>query len=508
MMKSMRIPAGPAARVIVAGQKRGQAQSPIKISKPKDLCLVVNKKVLAERNQAVAPVGAWVESGLDCQQHAGITALQTEELFNEVHRDKAESLRRFQREVRRRVAQRARFRKKQQLQKSYEAAEREGCVVQQSCDAAWHLTPKKNTCKYHHQRELAICSPGSRWVIAQGLGVQEEEAGPSPGAFHQQANRLSKVMKQARRRLAACQIVPTGEVTSELPGGIWRVSPTRDKPVSRLLPPAGEEEEDSEEVPLVGQHDPPLGLQENPTDIQAGKTVSFQSQQVCGRLLREPYPTGPCPGFSTDYRAALVLCPGVDEEEIRKQRQTQYLMYRRLFMDIEREQVKEQRRQREHHKRIACIKADKERQRREVEKRILGLSLTDEDREDLGERERELLERMRLEEHGGGQEAKERTEKMQKLKETTRYIEALRAQMREKMKLRSVDLPPLCCCGEEFWDSHPDTCANNCVFYKNPRAYAKALQSVISSCDMWEGNRSNQVSMRRIANAHARSPRK
>lgn len=73
MMKSMRVPAGPAARVIVAGQKRGEAQSPIKINKPKDLCLVVNKKVLAERNQAVAPVGAWVESGLDCQQHAGVS---------------------------------------------------------------------------------------------------------------------------------------------------------------------------------------------------------------------------------------------------------------------------------------------------------------------------------------------------------------------------------------------------------------------------------------------------
>lgn len=49
----------------------------------------------------------------------------------------------------------------------------------------------------------------------------------------------------------------------------------------------------------------------------------------------------------------------------------------------------------------------------------------------------------------------------------SRYIEALRAQIREKIKLFNIDLPPLCSCGADFWDSHPDTCANNCVFYKN-----------------------------------------
>lgn len=50
-----------------------------------------------------------------------------------------------------------------------------------------------------------------------------------------------------------------------------------------------------------------------------------------------------------------------------------------------------------------------------------------------------------------------------------RYVEALRARMREKIKLNNIDLPPLCSCGPGFWDSHPDTCANNCVFYKNPK---------------------------------------
>lgn len=41
--------------------------------------------------------------------------------------------------------------------------------------------------------------------------------------------------------------------------------------------------------------------------------------------------------------------------------------------------------------------------------------------------------------------------------------------MKEKLKKYKVELPPLCCCGDTFWDSHPDTCANNCIFYNNPK---------------------------------------
>lgn len=50
-----------------------------------------------------------------------------------------------------------------------------------------------------------------------------------------------------------------------------------------------------------------------------------------------------------------------------------------------------------------------------------------------------------------------------------RYVEALRAQVQEKMQLYKITLPPLCSCGPDFWDAHPDTCANSCVFYKNHR---------------------------------------
>lgn len=50
-----------------------------------------------------------------------------------------------------------------------------------------------------------------------------------------------------------------------------------------------------------------------------------------------------------------------------------------------------------------------------------------------------------------------------------RYIEALRAQMKERLSQEKLEPPPLCCCASSFWDSHPDTCANNCVFHNNPK---------------------------------------
>lgn len=48
--------------------------------------------------------------------------------------------------------------------------------------------------------------------------------------------------------------------------------------------------------------------------------------------------------------------------------------------------------------------------------------------------------------------------------------------MKEKVKFCNIDLPPLCSCGSDFWDSHPDTCANNCVFYKNHKGRSCCFQ--------------------------------
>ncbi|XP_059039824.1 coiled-coil domain-containing protein 15 isoform X1 [Mustela lutreola] len=202
--------------------------------------------------------------------------------------------------------------------------------------------------------------------------------------------------------------------------------------------------------------------------------------------------------LSTEFQIPLTLQSGVDQEEDKRERQKQYLRYRRLFMDIEREQVKEQQRQKEHQKKVEKIKKKKEQQRYAEEQRILRMNF----HEELysGEKMSDILAQMKLEELKGVREKQQQREK-----ESQRYMEALRVQIQEKMRLYNITLPPLCCCGPDFWDAHPDTCANNCIFYKNRRAYTRALHSVINSCDIPEGTSTVRVAMHNLASAHRRT---
>ncbi|XP_050777602.1 coiled-coil domain-containing protein 15 isoform X2 [Gopherus flavomarginatus] len=434
------------ARSMAVGQPVGD--------KARCLWMAVNQAVLAERNQSVAPVGAWVESaqagGKWKESIAFASAFQVEEELKEQQKEKEENLKRFQGEVKQRVNQQIKMRRKQQLQKSCEAAEKESSVVMRCSESALHLTPKRNTCVYRSNAASAICSSGTNLIPGQQLRASWEEEGREKQILlvYQQANTLGKTMKQVRRRLASCKTVPKGAGPPELPGGIWGVSPTRN---------------------------------------------------LYNGLMKVSDPAGLSSRLSTDFQAPLVLWPGIDKEETKKQRQNQYLRYRRLFMDIEREQVKEQQRQKEQQKKIAKIKTEKEHQRRAEEQRIQERAY--QQGTCSGEKACEVLAQLRLEER----RVRTSKEKQQRNKEYVRYMEALRAQMREKIKLYNIDLPPLCCCGSDFWDSHPDTCANNCMFYKNHKAYARALQSVISSCDISDGNSTTRLAIHNLASIRAPS---
>lgn len=177
---------------------------------------VKNVKVLAERNPAVAAVGAWVESGHECQEHPEMRALLTEELLEEIRRDKEENLRRFQDAVRQRISQQAHLRKRQQLLKSYETVECEGRILQQTSKVTKHLTAQKTQLPSWSHDQLAICSPSSRCFSTQRMDASDQHTN------------VSKVLKQVRRRLATCQTVQEGDELSQLPGGIWKKTSTRD----------------------------------------------------------------------------------------------------------------------------------------------------------------------------------------------------------------------------------------------------------------------------------------
>ncbi|KAL6030305.1 hypothetical protein STEG23_036203, partial [Scotinomys teguina] len=179
-------------------------------------------------------------------------------------------------------------------------------------------------------------------------------------------------------------------------------------------------------------------------------------------LKRTPTVLNPGHVLVSDEKRNIFDASSITRVILQTKRQKQYLRHRRLFMDIEREQVKEQNRQREQKKRIEKIKKRKEQQRYAEEQRLLRAHCCEEPSSE--EQMSEVLAQLQLEEIKGAREKQHRREK-----EYVRYVEALRAQVKEKMKLYNITLPPLCCCGPDFWDAHPDTCANNCIFYKNYR---------------------------------------
>ncbi|KAF1632264.1 Coiled-coil domain-containing protein 15, partial [Eudyptes filholi] len=207
----------------------------------------------------------------------------------EQQREKAASLRRFQGE-----------------------AERESCVALQYSDSALHLTPRKNTCLFRSHPAPAIRGPRARAVPVQRQGVQSEP-------FQQQAAKLSKTMKQVRRRLASCKTMPQGAGPPELPGCVWR----REKPESckTAAVPAGDE---SEELLLAGHHDLPAELQDQGAAPHRAERdedfyIKIEFEKFCDGSVKDSSSPEPPQRLHTDYQAPLVLWAGVDQEETKKQ---------------------------------------------------------------------------------------------------------------------------------------------------------------------------------------------
>ncbi|KAM7051323.1 coiled-coil domain-containing protein 15 isoform 4-T5 [Molossus nigricans] len=591
-------------------KRRNTARLPLALNplKSKDVLAV-----LAERNQAVVPVGAWVEpaSALSPEIPASTSAYMIEEELKEQLRKKQEALKRFQRQVKHRVNQQIRLRKKQQLQKSYEAAEKEGTIAMKSSDPA-HLTPKI-TSVFQNNLNAAIGSatlPPSQML---GDGIEDRE---NQNQLFQQAQALSQIMKQARHQLASFKTVSKKD-ESVFPDDTRKSFPTQEEPdseeslslmmdkkrkgnlfwcnqqdllsekkdtffsrVRNTLPKCQDQdflpryqkvrfkEPYSDTIHEKGRGDFSLACYQSPTpklqdqvfvkdqntffkqpssfireesvrdelplECQCYVNLQVQDQASPGDqslYSREQLSVGTAErwqdlfpdghqylppkhrreassrrqvhdryqsGLNTEFQTPLALQFGVDQEEDKKERQKRYLRYRRLFMSIEREQVKEQQKQKEHRKRIEKIKKKKEQQRYAEEQRVIRMNFHEEPYS--SEKVSEMLAQLQLEEVKGPREKQQQREK-----EYQRYVEALRAQIQEKMQLYNITLPPLCCCGPDFWDAHPDTCANNCIFYKNHRAYTRALYSVINSCDIPEGNSTLRVAIHNFASAHRRT---
>ncbi|XP_001639808.2 coiled-coil domain-containing protein 15 [Nematostella vectensis] len=484
---------------------------------------IKSKGHLVHRSSGIPPFSAWVEPVRSYEPQAAMeNARSAERRMQYMIHARQERLKEFQEGVKCRVKEMERIKRDEQMGNTYKAIEFERNVVHQSSFPKKASLPKRDTCVYRDDSDLTIKKP-----ITRGSVIHDHEAvGKANRMLEEHADKI-KTSAQYARGILKSKCLPIDEQQRQaLPGGLWSVSPSRDHGSVRQeviddqrqegnQPPSGlsntkgegraehsgdywigdneivdtslsvidEKEEAEPEVPQEEELPSWIAGQENVTVFRKQSTIGKQQPKrvhfAGARVLNDCRDSEKDAQIRSNFminRQSIerFLKPGKVLEEKKCQSKNQMAVYRRLFMDMEREQVRENIRMKEHRKRMAEVKVEKEIQRLEVERRDkLEMIAQEAEKVEPSDTEQEEIAYQRV--------IQQRHEKLQKSKETERFIDALRAMIKEKMGKKGVRLPPLCACGPTIWDASPETCANNCVFYRNPKAYAKALSSLLGS---------------------------
>ncbi|KAK7497149.1 hypothetical protein BaRGS_00011679 [Batillaria attramentaria] len=469
-----------------------------KVMKP-----VISTDVMGNRNVEVKAVGAWAEPATFFSQirvpDAVWAAQREEEKIAVMQKQKEQRLRQFQQDVKKRVRHMNKVKRKQQLEKDFELMEKEHKLVQRSLKSSEHMVGQKD-----HVMQQVTPSVSIKQSSAAGLQDEPFEGGRNRKVFNEhneQQNGDTSAWSDTTSRIvrySALEVEVLQEVLND------KESDDEDFGGDDSSDSEGEESDENQHPPLLselaaeGEGDSTF----DPGDVDIDMVHTFTSQarqKLSSRRLEDvpdcdsdsdmlpggrwekadQSPPWARPAWSElqindisedkeeleKFRHAQSRRPtsapdlrvGATEEAERKRRGQQMLNYRRLYSDLERQTVRENDRRKKQRSQIYKIKKEKEEWRKFEE-----------------DQARRLVEPR---DPVTGETCLETNLREQ-------YLDALRKNLREKLTKQGRELPPLCCCGETLWDTHPDTCANNCFFYKNHRAYARALQSMLTSSEV------------------------
>lgn len=501
------------------------------ISQKKIRKRVKSKGHLAHRSSGVPPFSAWVEPVASTETCALQDALSEEIKMKKVINTKAERLKDFQSQVQSRVRVLERMKRQEQLGKSVEAVEIVRNIVHQSSFP--RVVPSRNasglskqdTCSFRHGKDQPIMRPITRGILAQS----HEAVDKASKLLDEHAKEIRQSNKYARSALKSRAFGEEGDIKCDdnLPGGPWNPCyqsenakallhseneigghPENSHPIEMGKEDEGDywmgpneikdmtltEPQESKKSGIEQAGIPQWLANENQNKVtifdpsmigrqKPYKKVTFVDQNAeYGKKRNERNRVNIQGSDKYLHKKAIedLLKPGKVAEDCRQQQRSQMALYRKLFMDIEREQVRENIRMKEHRKRMAEIKVEKEICRLEIEhKHRQILELEEQHAKDLEQQQQQREEENK--EHN--KIVEQRLARLQKSKESERFVEAMKAILKEKMKLKGIRIQPLCACGPSLWDTNPDTCANNCIYYKNPKEYAIALSSLLSSLD-------------------------
>lgn len=217
----------------------------------------------------------------------------------------------------------------------------------------------------------------------------------------------------------------------------------------------------------------PLASRDDTTHYQVVNQISEESvthtnkdqpqMKDCHRNNNTEQTTQSCSKLGAQSLLQKFTAPGQLEHAQKKQAAQQYHLFRKHYSDLERAQARQKQLQLTHNQRVEKLKRRKEADRRIVEDEANfndSCSFLSTEAAEDQQRAAEWAELVAME---------QQRQQLQKSQEMDRYIQALKARLKEQLETKRLDLPPLCACGLTLWDTSPDTCANNCIFYKNPK---------------------------------------
>lgn len=495
-----------------------------------------SKGHLVQRSAGIPPFSAWVEpvessDPLDAVQNA----ISEEVKLKKVLSEKEQHLKEFQQQVASRVKMLEKMKRQEQMGKSFEAVEIVRNIVHQSSFPKAISTrkssslAKQDTCSYRDNSEQTIMRPIKPGILAHS----HEAVDKASQLLEEHAEEIRSTARYARIVLRSRGLRRDTNLQNELPGGQWKDSLSqkqrqgfpenfteKEQALSDVLsmPQAqGEGDKDVKDYwlgdneikdfPNPQENDDdenndadvlPQWLAEedqnkvtifNPNMIhkRQEKKVTFADDRARNCVNKKEnfqerlYVKANHPNTLRRRAVEDLLKPGKVAEDSKRRQKSQMALYRKLFMDIEREQVRENIRMKEHRKRMAEIKVEKEIERLEVEHQHKQM-LAQAEQKNLDEK-LEIQKREEQEKAEYLKSVQQRNARLQKSKESERFVDAMKAVIKEKIKSKGIKVPALCACGPSIWDTNPDTCANNCIYYKNPKEYAKAMSSLLNSLE-------------------------
>ncbi|KNC49460.1 coiled-coil domain containing 15 [Thecamonas trahens ATCC 50062] len=179
------------------------------------------------------------------------------------------------------------------------------------------------------------------------------------------------------------------------------------------------------------------------------------------------------------FDLSLVKPESYHEMKHRRAEAKAFAQRRKFMMDMEREKIRRIKHAQRESRRIDAIIKQKEQVRASRE---AAISISTQRAACEAEANRAAQDRAAQARAKRDRELERRAKR--KETEMMRFVEALRAKIIEKVESKGLALPRLCMCDVPFWASHPDLCANNCVYYRDHEAYARAMADMLCSLDL------------------------